>query len=150
MKRARETREVRRIAPIIEGSDAPAGDRRHHPRTIAVLDNETTMLELLGGELAAAGYEVLVCADKRNFLKKLPGLKVDLVITDIRSPVMDGLQFIDQLRKKKKWRNIPVIVASGVAVAAESVAKSGGAFEVFQKPYNIEDLLAAIQRALSR
>ncbi len=148
MKTVRESREVRRIAPKDGASDSPAGDRRDHRRTIAVLDSETTMLELLGGELAAQGYEVLVCTDKHNFLKKLPELKVDLVITDIRSPAMDGLQFLEEFRKKKKRRNIPVIVASGVAVAVESVAKSGGAFEVFQKPYNIEDLLAAIQRAL--
>lgn len=141
----RENPEILRISPP-EGS-SPLVSRQDR-KTIAILDDQPNLLELLGHELAEAGYEVLACTDKAAFLKKMRTLRIDLIISDINSPGMDGFQFLDALRRRKKWARVPVIITTGMDGSIESDAISRGANGVFRKPYSIDDLLIVIKRKL--
>ena len=142
---------MQRISPSTPADtpDLPTRGAVRRPKTIAILDDEIAMLELLGNSIAGEGFEVLVCTDKRIFLEELPGLTVDLVITDLNSPGMNGMQFLAEMCRNEKWRNIPVIIASGMGGAEGAHAKSRGAYEAFAKPFRIEDLLAVVKRALA-
>jgi PleD family two-component response regulator len=120
------------------------------PKTIAILDDEASMLEILGNQLVNEGFEVLLCSNKKAFLKELPKLTVDLVISDINSPGMDGIQLITQMRLNERRKNIPVIIVSGMGGAGTVTAKLRGAYEVFAKPCVIEELLDSVRRALAK
>lgn len=123
-----------------------AGDRQL--KVVAILDDEPSHLEALGEVLVDEGLEILTCEDKRIFLRELPKLRVDLVITDITSPGMSGIQFLVEMKRNEEWKGIPVIVVSGCAGAEEENVRSLGAFEVFEKPYKVGELLAVIREAL--
>jgi CheY-like chemotaxis protein len=142
---------VQRISPpataeVTGSSSDPAQEKR---KAIAILDDEPVLLEVLGNELADEGFEVLTCTDKSVFIKELSKLSVDVVISDIASPGMNGIQLLVTMKRHPTWRHIPVIIVSG-NVGAEAVgAKIRGAYEVFEKPYSFEELLVAINCALA-
>ena len=94
------------------------------------------------------GFEVLTCTNKRTFLKELPKLTVDLAISDINSPGMNGIQLLKELRRDEKWKNIPVFIVSGMGGTVTT--KLRGAYEVFAKPCVVEELLDSVRRALPK
>jgi DNA-binding NtrC family response regulator len=125
-------------------------EAQQRPKTIAILDDEAAMTEILGNQLANVGFEVITCSNKRTFLKELPKLTVDLVISDINSPGMNGIQLLMEMRRDEKGRNIPVIILSGTGGTEAVKAKLHGAYEVFAKPCVIDELLDAVKKALGR
>jgi DNA-binding NtrC family response regulator len=72
-----------------------------------------------------------------------------MVISDIASPGMNGIQLLMTMKRHQNWRHIPVIIVSGNAGAEAMSAKIRGAFEVFEKPYRFEELLVAVRCALA-
>ena len=143
---------VRRISPraMAEKAGSRPEEGQLKAKTIAILDDEPIFLEVLGTELAGQGYEVLTCTDKSAFLEELPTLSVDLVISDIYSPRMNGLEFLKAMKRDEKGRTIPVIIISG-SLGPEAVnAKFQGAYATFSKPPKIEEVLVAVKRALSK
>jgi CheY-like chemotaxis protein len=143
---------VQRISPPTTAAmtESCSEEAQQKPKTIAILDDEVAMLEILVDQLANEGFEVLSCTNKRTFLKELPKLTVDLVISDINSPEMNGMQFLTEMRRYEKGRNIPVIIVSGMGGAEAVKAKLQGAYEVFAKPCAIEELLDSVRRALAK
>ena len=143
---------IRRISPraMVEMAGSRPEDGRQRAKTIAILDDEPLLLEGLGTQLANEGYEVLTCTDKRTFLEELPKLSVDLVISDIHSPRMNGLELLKEMKRDEKGRKIPVIIVSGSRGADMVNAKLQGAYETFLKPYNYEELLVTVKRALNK
>ncbi len=143
---------IRRISPraLVEMAGSRPEDGRQRAKTIAILDDEPLLLEGLGTQLANEGYEVLTCTDKRTFLEELPNLSVDLVISDIHSPRMSGLELLKEMKRDEKGRKIPVIIVSGSRGADMVNAKLQGAYETFLKPYNYEELLVTVKRALNK
>jgi DNA-binding NtrC family response regulator len=113
---------------------------------IAILDDEEVLRELLSDVLMKAGYEVVADVYKDEFLKLLPIFRPAVIISDMASPRMDGFEFLRAMKSK----NIPIIILSGhggdPAYIRES--KKLGAFACFQKPFEIENILAEVKRAL--
>lgn len=143
---------IRQISPraMAEKAGSRQQEDQQKAKTIAILDDEPLVLEILGNELANEGYEVLTCTDKRAFLEELPKLSVDLVISDICSPGMNGLEFLKEMKRNEKGRKIPIIIISGSAGPDVVSAKLQGAYKTFSKPYKIEELLATVKRALGK
>ena len=89
-------------------------EREYQPGTILVVDDEPAVLEVLAQALeTVGGYKVLCARDGRSALEQLKGSRVDLVLTDLHMPHMDGLQLIRHL-VKDRW-TIPIIAMSGDA-----------------------------------
>jgi DNA-binding NtrC family response regulator len=63
---------------------------------------------------------------------------------------MNGIQFLTEMRRDEKGRNIPVIIVSGVGGAEAVNAKLRGAYEIFVKPCAIEELLDSVRKALAK
>jgi DNA-binding NtrC family response regulator len=117
-------------------------------KNILVIDDDPQIRELLQTRLESGGYEVATAADGEDglaALKRKGG--TDLILTDLRMPVMNGLEFLRHLAKGKAAP--PVIVLTAYGSVAEAVeAMKLGAYDFLEKPYSGADLLDMVQRAL--
>ncbi len=89
-------------------------------------------------------YNVITAEDGRKGLELLKSEKVNLIITDIVMPEMQGIEFINMLNKQKKY--IPVIIMSGNIVGREylEAAKLLGAAATFEKPFDFKELKKSV------
>lgn len=117
---------------------------------ILIIDDDETIRSVFNRFLTGKGYDVIVAADGRQGLRLLEEESVDLVITDIMMPETDGLEVVMAIRGKET--DIPVIAISGGMHAMPMdflpMAKKFGAKDVLYKPVELDDLLAAVERAL--
>lgn len=117
-------------------------------KTILVVDDDPQIRELLETRFESGGYAVVTAADGEGALATLKrGGGTDLIITDLRMPVMDGLEFLRRLVKGKT--HPPVIFLTAYGSVAEAVeAMKLGAYDFLEKPYSGADLMNLVQRAL--
>ena len=109
---------------------------------ILLVDDEEGYRELISRVLTKAGYEVLQAADGLQALSLLEESKVDLVISDILMPALNGYALVARLRAK--WPAMPVILTTGFLPAAKTMMN--GSVDFIPKPINAETLLDMIQR----
>ena len=110
---------------------------------ILLVDDEENYRELIAKVLTKAGYTVLQAADGMGALSLLERSNVDLVISDILMPVLNGYALVARLREK--WPNMPVILTTGFLSpdAAKSMMK--GSVDFIPKPINAETLLDMVR-----
>ncbi len=128
----------------------------HDPPRILVAEDDVDMRTLVVDALRKDGYEVQSVADGGRLMVTLAqqyvdadgGNLVDLLVSDVRMPICTGLQILEQLRAAH-WR-IPVILMTAFGDAATRTrAHSLGAL-LFDKPFHIDDLRAAVASVLRR
>ena len=116
---------------------------------ILVIDDDTAVRTTVRLLLERAGYEIVDAADGKAARRLLDG--VDLVITDLLMPDMDGVDVLAMLRRE--GHTVPVIAMSGGGkVDSKSyleVARALGAFATIAKPFDLEHLLATVRDALA-
>lgn len=102
---------------------------------IAISDIEDSVSGIYSNALRNEGYRVIGIPDKVKLLDLLIALRPDLILTDIRSTSMDGLELLESVKATIKTRAIPVIVASAYPeYRAEAI--SLGARDFLKKPFN--------------
>ena len=117
---------------------------------ILAVDDSTSMRQMVGFTLKGAGHDVIEAADGVEALdlaKKNNG--VDLVISDINMPNLDGIGLIKELRQLPSFKFTPILMLtteSGADKKAEG--KAAGATGWIVKPFNPEQLLATIGKVL--
>ena len=124
---------------IVKGEDA-----RARPR-ILVVEDEATTRTLLEGLLTPAGYDVAVAADGADALLQLSRTLFDLVIADIRMPLLDGLKLIEIMKSKRL--DTPVIFVTAKK-ESEARALRLGAADYIVKPIQKDALLQRVRKAL--
>jgi DNA-binding response OmpR family regulator len=104
---------------------------------ILVVDDEKDIRELLRLMLEADGYRVMQASDGREALPLAMKHPIDLIITDIRMPKLDGLTLCKALRQNKDTAHIPVLIVAGQTTAEPlKEAWDAGADEFLSKPFN--------------
>ncbi len=123
-----------------------------HPknnRTILVIDDEEAFCDVVCEILEASGYLPLHAHTAAQAIEILRDQTPDLILSDVMMPDIDGLTFIRQLRANPKWSDIPIIVVSAKASAADQdAARSVGADGYLVKPFSTVDLETTIANAL--
>jgi DNA-binding NtrC family response regulator len=109
---------------------------------ILLVEDEERYREHIARVLTKAGYEVLQAADGLEALSTLERSNVDLVISDILMPNLNGYALVARLRAK--WPKMPVILTTGFLPAAKTMMN--GSVDFIPKPINAETLLDMIQR----
>ena len=84
-------------------------------KVVLVVDDSSTVRKFVSVSLSMQGFNVLTASDGMDALEKLPGSKVDLVITDLNMPNMDGFALIKALRENTEYKNLPVIILTSLA-----------------------------------
>lgn len=81
-------------------------------KTILVADDSSTIRKLVTFALKALGNDVVTACDGMEALETLPRVDVDLIITDLNMPNVDGYEFIRAVRQNAAYANIPIIILS--------------------------------------
>lgn len=118
-------------------------------RTILVVDDDSGVLKMTELMLSDGGFNVIVSSNAREGLGILKAQKVDLIITDIIMPEMEGIELISQLQKDHPALPIMAISGGGRSHNTDFLkfAKKLGAKVVLEKPFRREALLEAVNRA---
>lgn len=114
---------------------------------IVISDNEEAFAELYEAILSVRGFRCISIPDKSYLLDLIGAIRPDLVITDLESPGMDGLEFLERLWGRFEVRGVPVIVVSTHVEFSES-ALTLGVREFFVKPFEIDEFVDAVTSAL--
>ena len=111
---------------------------------ILLAEDEKTILRSTAELLRDLGYTVLCARNGEEVLQVLDAQTVDLVISDIRMPRMDGFQLLRALRAQKS--ELPVILITGQGDEETTTrAEQGGACYLLHKPLRVKELLASIR-----
>lgn len=115
--------------------------------TTLVVDDSASMRQLVSFTLKQAGHEVVEGANGQEALGKLNGSKVDLVVTDLNMPVMDGISFIKALRDRPESRFTPILMLTTESQEAKKrEGQAAGATGWIVKPFNPEQFLRTVTR----
>lgn len=115
---------------------------------VLVVDDEPLLVKSLRRVLVREGHEVFTAGDGAQALELLQTVQVDVVLSDVRMPVMDGVTLLRRIRAGLV-RALPVILLTGYADSSDAELKQVGATAVLGKPVELETLLAALQLGLS-
>jgi DNA-binding NtrC family response regulator len=118
------------------------------PEQILVVDDEPNMLRLLRTILMdKTGYEVTTTNNPLEVSKLLQEKPYDLVVSDLKMPLVDGMDLIDIIKKIDAKLPIIIITAYGTLETAEEAVQKG-AYDFITKPFRKETILITIRRAL--
>lgn len=119
------------------------------PKTIMTVDDASTMRKLIAFTLKGAGHNVLEAEDGSTALNILSKQKVDLVISDINMPLMNGVELTRKLRATPLHRSTPILIITTESdTSIKTQAKSAGATGWIVKPFKPEQLLEIVDRVL--
>lgn len=108
---------------------------------ILIVEDDPDVRDAMSEVLQDEGYETTVAAQGKEALDRLSGgYRPALILLDMMMPVMDGEEFLDQIRGQERLREIPVLVVSATSVHPP------GAQAFLQKPFELTSLLQAIER----
>jgi two-component system chemotaxis response regulator CheY len=118
-------------------------------KTILAVDDSASVRHMVKITLAAAGYQVIEAGDGREGLTQAKGNAVAMILTDLNMPVMNGLEFIRELRKLPHYRGVPIVFLTTESDdGMKQQAKAAGATGWITKPFRQEQLLAAAKKFL--
>lgn len=117
---------------------------------ILAVDDSAAMRQMVQATLTSAGYDVLQAKDGREALDIAGSQEIDLVITDVNMPQMDGLALVRQLRGLPGYRHTPLLVLTTEATPERRMqGREAGATGWLVKPFNPERLLATVAKVLT-
>lgn len=123
----------------------PAGDSALLPRTILVVDDDLAVNHMLCRALSQAGYQVVSAADGLEALDCLKRRPIDLILSDVVMPQLDGLALCMRVRAEPAWAHIPLIIMS----VDTRTFPPDLATQIIQKPLALDDLELRLQDLLA-
>jgi CheY-like chemotaxis protein len=112
---------------------------------VLVVEDEQTDRVILGGIVEGMGHEVYFASDGEQAFKTYMRMSIDVVVTDLLMPHVDGLEFIVAL--KTLFPDAPIIAVSGKGPELLATAENKGACAALSKPVDPQELLEAIAKA---
>lgn len=117
-------------------------------KRIMTVDDSSSVRQMVGFTLKDAGYEVVEAVDGRDALSKLSG-KLDMIITDLNMPNMDGIELIRQVRGLPEYKFVPIIMLTTESQAGKKQeGKEAGATGWIVKPFKPDQLLAVVKKVV--
>lgn len=114
---------------------------------ILTIDDSKTMRDMLMLTLADAGFDVIQAVDGKDGIDMLERENVDVVITDINMPRMDGYEVVRQLRARPEHKTTPILVLTTESEAEKkNIAREAGATGWLVKPFDPERLIATVRK----
>jgi len=119
-------------------------------RTIMTVDDSSSVRQMVKFTLQNEGYNVHEAVDGKDALEKITGLdKLDLLVTDLNMPNMDGIELIREVRKLERFRFMPILMLTSESQdGKKQEGKQAGASGWIVKPFKPEQLVAVIRRVL--
>jgi two-component system chemotaxis response regulator CheY len=116
-------------------------------KTIMIVDDSSSLRQVVGIALRSAGYDVLEGCDGKDALAKLTGQKVHMILSDVNMPNIDGISFVKAVKQIPAYRFTPVaMLTTETAGEKMQAGKDAGAKAWVTKPFKPEQLLAVVQK----
>ena len=118
-------------------------------KTILSVDDSVSVLQMVKLTLTGGGYSVMQAANGAEGLAKARAGGIDMVLTDLNMPVMNGITMIRELRRLPQCTGVPIIFLTTESAAnMKQEAKAAGATGWITKPFQQDQLLAVIRKVL--
>jgi len=119
-------------------------------QVILAVDDSATVRKFVSVSLGMQGFQVITASDGMEALEKLPRQQVDLLITDLNMPNMDGFELIRALRENSQYKDLPVIILTSLTdqVSRETGAQLGVTSFVV-KPFSLEKIQYEVAKYMS-
>ena len=115
-------------------------------KRVMTVDDSATVRQVLQMTLSGAGYDVVEAVDGQDALEKLASESVDMLVTDLNMPKLDGIDLIQEVRQKPGNRFMPIIMLTTESQPEKKhEGKSAGASGWIVKPFKPEQLLAVVR-----
>jgi two-component system chemotaxis response regulator CheY len=118
-------------------------------KTILIVDDSASIRQVVGLTLKGAGYEVIDAVDGKDALTKLDGRKINLVISDVNMPNMDGISFVKAMKVMLTYKFTPVIMLT--TEGSDAMKRDGqavGAKAWVVKPFQPAQMLDAVSKLI--
>ena len=116
-------------------------------KRILIVDDDKDLRFNLSAVLREEGHEVIAASDGKQTIKVIDKSSPDLVLLDIKLPGMDGVELLQEI--KRKWNNLPIIMLTANSDVKSAVkAMKLGAYDYITKPFDDEELILIIKKAL--
>lgn len=116
-------------------------------KTIMIVDDSASLRQVVSIALKSAGYDTLEACDGKDALKKLNGKKVNLIISDVNMPNMDGITLVKELKKSAMHKFTPVIMLTTESQADKKAeGQAAGAKAWVVKPFQPQQMLTAVSK----
>jgi two-component system, chemotaxis family, chemotaxis protein CheY len=118
-------------------------------RTALIVDDSPSMRAMVAHTLEVAGFQVLQGEDGQQAAQLLDGRHIDVIVTDLNMPIMDGIQFILHVRSMPGYKFVPVLMLTTESQESRKLeGKKAGATGWLVKPFNPEQLVAVIGKVI--
>ena len=119
-------------------------------KTIMVVDDSSSIRQVVSMALKGAGYQVIEAVDGRDALAKLDGQKINLIISDVNMPNMDGIAFVKEMKQKPNYKFTPVIMLTTEGSEdKKNAGQAAGAKAWVVKPFKPEQMLQAVAKLIN-
>ena len=116
-------------------------------KTILIVDDSASVRQVVTIALKGAGYDVISGVDGKDALSKLTGQRVHLIISDVNMPNMDGITFVQEVKKLPAYKFTPIIMLTTESDEAKKKAgQEAGAKAWVVKPFQPAQMLAAVSK----
>ncbi|CCE24797.1 MULTISPECIES: response regulator [Methylotuvimicrobium] len=116
-------------------------------KTIMIVDDSASIRQVVSIALKGGGYDVLEACDGKDALNKLKGQKIHLIITDVNMPNMDGITFVQEVKKLPDYKFTPMMMLTTEAAEDKKQAgKAAGAKAWLTKPFQPQTLMTAVSK----
>jgi two-component system, chemotaxis family, chemotaxis protein CheY len=118
-------------------------------KTIVIVDDSESIREVVSFTLENAGYQVLSAIDGEDALKYFDGRELDLLITDLHMPKLNGIELIKKVRENANYKLLPILfLTTESQQSIKQDAKDAGATGWIIKPFVPAKLLAALSKVI--
>ncbi len=118
-------------------------------KTVLVVDDEFGIGEVLEAILTDEGYRVVTAINGHHALERLAGNRIDLILSDLMMPVMDGGVLFKALKADDRYRAIPFVLMC--SLPEQNITDRISGYTAFlHKPFMVDDVLKAVETILGR
>ncbi|MEB0178073.1 response regulator, partial [Undibacterium sp. CCC3.4] len=118
-------------------------------KIVMVVDDSASVRQVVGLALRGAGYGVIEACDGVDALAKLSGQKIHLIISDVNMPNMDGITFVQEVKKLAAYKFTPVIMLTTESQEGKKLqGQAAGAKAWVVKPFQPAQMLAAVSKLI--
>ncbi len=119
-------------------------------KTLLIVDDDIFLVDIMAFTLKQSGFEIIKAHNGKEALDIVAKQKVDLVLTDIMMPIMDGFELAKKLKENESTQNLPIIFLTAKSnIEDKNKSETLGVNDYVVKPFNLKDLVSRINQALN-
>ena len=116
-------------------------------KTVLIVDDSSSLRQVVKMSLTAAGYEVIEAADGMAALELMDGRAISMAVCDVNMPKMNGIEFVKSVKNLKPYRFMPILMLTTESQEAKKEeGKAAGARAWMVKPFSPSQLLKAVDK----